>query len=107
MNKMATLGATLEGNSTRDDDLKSSVYTSFSTSGKQSLDHDSLHVDDDKPEIPYQQGVWQGAAHSKCCKCIDIITTVMIIALVWAMMALPTIMYLAVGVSTIMNNRGE
>lgn len=96
---MATLGARLEENSARDDDLKSSVYTSFSTSGKESLDHKSLHVDSDKPEIPYQQGIWQGAAHSKCCKCVDIIATVIIITLVWAIMALPTIMYLAVGVS--------
>ena len=96
---MATLGARLEKNSFRDDDLTSSAYTSFSTSGKESLDHKSLHVDSDKPETLYQQGTWQGVAHSKCCKSVDIIATVMIITLVWAMMALPTIMYLAVGVS--------
>lgn len=94
---MATLGARWEQNSTRDDDLKSSAYTSFS--GKESLDHKS-HVDGDKAGTSYQQETWQGVAHSKCCKCIDIIATVVIIILVWGMMALPTITYLAVpGVS--------
>ena len=94
---MATLGARLEENSIRDDDLKSSAYTSFSV--KESLDHKNLHVDGDKPGTPYQQGAWQGAAHSKCCKCVDTFVTVVIVILVWAMMALPTIIYLAAGVS--------
>lgn len=91
--------ATLEESGTRDDDLKSRAYTSFSTSGQESLDHKSLYVSDDKPETPYQQGMWQGVAHSKCCKFVDTIVTMMIIALVWAMMALPTITYLAGRVS--------
>lgn len=91
--------ATLEESSTRDDDLKSSVYTSFSTSGQESLDHKSLHVGGDKLETPYQQGMWHRVAHSKCCKRIDIIVIIMILTMVWAMMALPTIVYLAVRVS--------
>lgn len=98
LSKMATLGARLEEDSTRDDDLKSSAYTSFSASGKESLGH-SVHVDSDNPETPCQQGMWQGGAHSKCCKCIEIIATVVIITLVWAMMALPTILYLDIRVS--------
>ena len=94
--KMATTGAGLVGTG-RDNDFKSSAYTNFDE--KDSLDEKSLHVGSSEPVCLNQQGAWQRAAQSKYCRCFDITTTVVIIALVWMMIALPTIMYLTIGVS--------
>lgn len=44
--------------------------------------------------ISKEQNLCLGALQSKVCKCIDITVTVLVIALVWMMMAVPTIMYI-------------
>ena len=40
------------------------------------------------------QSIWHRVFRSQCCKYTDIIVTVLLVALVWMMMAIPTVMYI-------------
>ena len=48
----------------------------------------------DNEVISKERKVWLRALQSNYCKCIDIASTALIIALVWMMMALPTVVYI-------------
>ena len=56
-----------------------------------SYDH---QVSTENEVVSKEQSVWLTVLQSKCCKCIDIVATLLVMALVWMVMAAPTIMYI-------------
>lgn len=106
---MASIRAGFEESNIDDDSHSNSkaAYTNFNplTAGdsveqkKIAIDGDVAHHHPTDGEVKECQ-VWQGVFESHCCKYVDIIATMVIIALVWVMMTLPTVFYIETLVCT-------
>ena len=96
--------AGMEGN--KGNDVSESAYENFcrSTKNLDSLDKRSTDCDVDTKAQGYlpnhgdgeerEKGVWRRMFQSRWCKYADITITVLVIALLWIMMALPTVIYI-------------
>lgn len=106
---MASVVATVE-ESNRDDDGRPGLVASYTKFGPTtenlkfvvektihiSSRHDlqtSHNLSTDGDRGAKEQSVWHRIFKSRCCMYTDIALTVLIIALVWMMMALPTVIY--------------
>ena len=70
------------------------MSTHFCSGSGQTMSAYVHQVKTENEAISREQNIWLRVLQSKCCMCIDIAVTALVMTLVWMVMAAPTIMYI-------------